>query len=67
MGSAIKISFSAVSHIGTACTSNSDKFLQTAFIYTGAADHSQISLEVNDKKCLLRCLKTWKMKNQVFP
>ncbi|MGI6669799.1 MAG: LysM peptidoglycan-binding domain-containing protein [Acetivibrionales bacterium] len=53
MGSAIKISFSAVSHIGTACTSNSDKvFANGRFIYTGAADHSQISLEVNDKKCL---------------
>lgn len=53
MESAIKISISAVTHIGTACTSNSDKiFANGKFIYTGAADHSQISLEVNDEKCL---------------
>jgi serine/threonine protein phosphatase PrpC/LysM repeat protein len=53
MDSAIKISFSAVTHIGTACTSNSDRiFANGKFIYTGAADHSQISLEVNDDKCL---------------
>ncbi len=52
MGNTIKISFSAVTHIGTARTINENKvFANGKFFYPVTSDYAQISLEVNDSKC----------------
>lgn len=52
MENTIKISFSAVTHIGTARAVNENKvFANGRFFYPVTADYAQISLEVNDGKC----------------
>lgn len=52
MENTIKISFSAVTHIGSACTVNDNRiFSNGRFLHPCASDCSQVSLEVNDKKC----------------
>ncbi len=46
MGNTVKISFSAVTHIGTSCTVNSDRiYANGRFLRPSAADYAQISLE----------------------
>jgi serine/threonine protein phosphatase PrpC len=53
MENTTKISVSAVTHIGTACAENDDRlYANGKFTSPGFADYSQISLEVNDEKCL---------------
>lgn len=52
MENTIKISFSAVTHIGTARTVNENRvFANGKFLYPVKADYAQISLEVNESKC----------------
>lgn len=52
MENTIKISFSAVTHIGTVCTANDNRiFANGKFLHQSAADYAQISLEVNEGKC----------------
>lgn len=53
MENTTKISFSAVTHIGASCTVNDDRiYANGKFINHNAADYIQISIEVNDSKCL---------------
>jgi serine/threonine protein phosphatase PrpC/LysM repeat protein len=53
MENTTKISFSAVTHIGASCTVNDDRiYANGKFINHNAADYMQISIEVNDSKCL---------------
>ena len=53
MGNTVKISFSAVTHIGSSCTVNSDRiFANGKFLRPSAADYAQISLEMVDTKFL---------------
>ncbi len=48
----IKISFSAATHIGAACTTNNDRiFANGKYIYKSPADFAQVSLEVSDDRC----------------
>ena len=51
MGNAVKVTFSAVTHAGTAYTSNNDRiYANGRFIHPSAADYSQISLEMVDTR-----------------
>jgi serine/threonine protein phosphatase PrpC/LysM repeat protein len=53
MENTTKISFSAVTHIGASCTVNDDRiYANGKFINHNAADYIQISIEVDDSKCL---------------
>lgn len=53
MENTTKIAFSAVTHIGTTCTVNDDRiYANGKFLHPSVADYAQISLEVNDGKCL---------------
>ncbi len=53
MGNTVKISFSAVTHIGSSCTVNSDRiFANGKFLRPSAADYAQISLEMVDSRFL---------------
>lgn len=53
MENTTKISISAVTHIGTTCTVNDDRiFANGKFLHPSVADYAQISLEVNEGKCL---------------
>jgi serine/threonine protein phosphatase PrpC/LysM repeat protein len=53
MGNTVKISFSAVTHIGSSYTVNSDRiFANGRFLRPSAADYAQISLESVDTKFL---------------
>lgn len=53
MESTARITFSAVTHIGSACTVNDDRiYANGKFLHPSAADYAQISLEVNDDRCL---------------
>ena len=48
-----RISFSAVTHIGAACTVNDDRiYANGKFMNPSIADYSQITLETNGSKCL---------------
>jgi|GEM_PF-464438 len=48
----MKISFSAATHIGLACTVNNDRiFANGRYIYQSPADFAQVSLDVSDGKC----------------
>lgn len=52
MENTVRISFSAATHIGAACTVNSDRiFANGRYIYQSPADFAQISLDVSDGKC----------------
>lgn len=52
MENTIKISFSAATHIGAACTTNNDRiFANGKYIYQSPADFAQVSLDVSDGKC----------------
>ncbi len=52
MKNTIKISFSAATHIGAACTINNDRiFANGRYIYQSPADFAQVSLDVNDGRC----------------
>ncbi len=52
MENTIKISFSAATHIGAACTTNNDRiFANGRYIYQSPADFAQVSLDVSDGKC----------------
>lgn len=51
MGNAVKVTFSAVTHAGTAYTSNNDRiYANGRFIHPSAADYAQISLEMVDTR-----------------
>lgn len=53
MGNTVKISFSAVTHVGTSCTVNRDRiFANGRFLRPSAADYAQISLDSVDTKFL---------------
>ncbi len=53
MENTTKISFSAVTHIGASCTVNDDRiYANGKFINHDVADYIQISIDVNDSKCL---------------
>ena len=53
MGNTVKISFSAVTHVGSSCTVNRDRiFANGKFLRPSAADYAQISLEMVDTKLL---------------
>jgi len=53
MESNLKITFSAVTRIGSACTVNDDRiYANGKFLHPSAADYAQISLEVSDDRCL---------------
>ena len=53
MENTTKISISAVTHIGTACTVNDNRiYANGKFLHQSAADYLQISLETGDGKCL---------------
>jgi hypothetical protein len=44
MGNTVKISFSAVTHVGTSCTVNRDRiFANGRFLRPSAADYAQIT------------------------
>ena len=53
MENTARITFSAVTHIGSACTVNDDRiYANGKFLHPSVADYAQISLEVNDDRCL---------------
>lgn len=53
MENTTKISVSAVTHIGAACIENDDRlYANGRFINPSHADYSQISLDINEEKCL---------------
>ena len=53
MENTTKITFSAVTHIGSACTVNDDRiYANGKFLHQSVADYAQISMEVYDSKCL---------------
>lgn len=53
MENTARISFSAITHIGTACTVNDDRiYANGRFMYVHDAEYSRISLEASDKQFL---------------
>ncbi|MEN6316152.1 MAG: LysM peptidoglycan-binding domain-containing protein [Clostridiaceae bacterium] len=53
MENTTRITVSAVTHIGAMCTVNDDRiYANGRFLHTSIADYAQISLEVNESKCL---------------
>ncbi len=53
MGNTVKISFSAVTHVGSSCTVNNDRiFANGKFLHPSKADYAQTSSDMADSKFL---------------